>query len=227
MPQWLQDLITGWPMIRANLPTFLVILVLMVGVVWYLFGQVYNQRLADRDSVISNKESEIALLKSQRDDYKDKLGGASPDQAKARIDTLEARLSKLEPRRLTASQQEELTRKLQLPAGLTPLVQIYQESSCFDCHILAENFVAAFSANPGWVVRNQVLMGGPHTVPSGIGVAFFDPNSTESKIVVDALRAAGLRFDRQPNLGNPQPHLPAVIPNPVIQITFTNAAPQP
>jgi hypothetical protein len=38
--------------------------------------------------IIANRDSEITLLKTQRDDYKDKLGGASPDQAKARIDAL-------------------------------------------------------------------------------------------------------------------------------------------
>src|SRR5262245_51575677 len=48
--------------------------------------------------ILSNRDSEIALLKSQRDDYKDKLGGASPDQARARIDALEKRLAELEPK---------------------------------------------------------------------------------------------------------------------------------
>src|SRR5262249_60686968 len=49
-------------------------------------------------AILSNRDSEIALLKSQRDDYKDKLGGASPDQARARIDALESRLAQLEPK---------------------------------------------------------------------------------------------------------------------------------
>jgi hypothetical protein len=46
---------------------------------------IYSIRLA-------NKDGEISLLTRQRDDYKDKLGGASPDQAKAKIDTLEKRI---------------------------------------------------------------------------------------------------------------------------------------
>ena len=46
---------------------------------------------------LKNKDEEIGLLVRQRDEYKDKLGGASPDQAKARIDALEARLKRVEP----------------------------------------------------------------------------------------------------------------------------------
>src|SRR5258708_1769808 len=39
--------------------------------------------------VISNKDSELSLAKAQRDDYRDKLGGATPDQARAKIEALE------------------------------------------------------------------------------------------------------------------------------------------
>src|SRR5579859_7548993 len=102
MPQWMQDLTAGWPMIRANLPTFFVIAVLMfsaiLGTVWWLMDWRYGGIISGRDGIIANKDSEITLLRGQRDDYKDKLSGATPDQAKARIDDLENRLAKLEPR---------------------------------------------------------------------------------------------------------------------------------
>jgi hypothetical protein len=39
--------------------------------------------------IIANRDATINLITTQRDDYKDKLGGASPDQAKSRIDALE------------------------------------------------------------------------------------------------------------------------------------------
>ena len=42
-----------------------------------------------RDGIIASREAEIKLLATERDDYKDKLGGASPDQAKLRIGSLE------------------------------------------------------------------------------------------------------------------------------------------
>jgi len=59
LPQWMQNLIAGWPMIRANLPTFLVILLLMAGVLWLMFNWAYG-------SVISNQASEIKLLERQK-----------------------------------------------------------------------------------------------------------------------------------------------------------------
>src|SRR5258708_36334735 len=116
-PQWLQSLISGWPIIRANLPTFFVLAVLMFGaifgVVWWLMNWRYGGVIAGRDGIITNKDSEIALLRGQRDDYKDKLSGATPDQAKNRINDLERQLNalakKVEPRSLTADQHRLLS----------------------------------------------------------------------------------------------------------------------
>jgi hypothetical protein len=59
MPQWMQDLTTGWPMIRANLPTFVVIVVLITGAVWAALSWSYG-------SIISHQASEIKLLERQK-----------------------------------------------------------------------------------------------------------------------------------------------------------------
>lgn len=82
MPQWITDLFAGWPMIRANLPSFVFIVILIFAAVWWLMDWRYG-------GIITNRDSEISLLKGQRDDYKDKLSGATPDQAKAKIEGLE------------------------------------------------------------------------------------------------------------------------------------------
>lgn len=59
MPQWLQDLTTGWPMIAANLPTFAAIVALIIGAVWAAFSWGYGR-------VISHKDAEIKLLERQK-----------------------------------------------------------------------------------------------------------------------------------------------------------------
>jgi hypothetical protein len=82
MPQWMQDLTAGWPMIRANLPTFLVILVLITGAIWVVFNWSYG-------AILASKNSQIELQDRQLADYRQKLDGASPDQAKAKIEALE------------------------------------------------------------------------------------------------------------------------------------------
>jgi len=72
--------------------TFALLAVLMCAVAYLAATWLYK-------GIISNKDSEISLLRAQRDDYREKLGGATPDQAKARIDALEARLDVVQKRR--------------------------------------------------------------------------------------------------------------------------------
>jgi hypothetical protein len=121
MPQWMQDLTTGWPMIRANLPTFAVILVLMVAVVWWFVNLVHGSSVSNRDSIINNKDSEIALLRTQRDEYKNKLSGATPDEAKAKIDTLERRV------RLTVGKEWAPLSKTEI-AALANVLQVISKT---------------------------------------------------------------------------------------------------
>jgi hypothetical protein len=59
MPQWMQDLIAGWPMISANIPTFLVIIVLIIGAVWAAMAWAYGR-------IISHQSAEINLLERQK-----------------------------------------------------------------------------------------------------------------------------------------------------------------
>ena len=66
----------------ANLPTFAVILVLMTGVIWIVVNWSYS-------GVLGSKNAQIELQDRQLSDYREKLKGASPEQAKAKIDTLE------------------------------------------------------------------------------------------------------------------------------------------
>jgi hypothetical protein len=58
-------------------------------VVWIAMDWRYAGIIANRDGIIASREAAISLIATQRDDYKEKLGGASPDQAKSRMDALE------------------------------------------------------------------------------------------------------------------------------------------
>jgi hypothetical protein len=58
-PQWIQDLTQGWPMIRANIPTFIVIVALIAGVVWAALSWSYG-------SIVSHQAAEIRLLERQK-----------------------------------------------------------------------------------------------------------------------------------------------------------------
>jgi len=74
-----------WEVIaRAPLP-FFIALVVAGAIIWIVLAYSYRTRL-------SNLASEIALVTRQRDDYRDKLGGASPDEAKRKMEELEKRV---------------------------------------------------------------------------------------------------------------------------------------
>jgi hypothetical protein len=58
-----------------------VALVVGLGVIWLLLDWRYG-------AIIGHRDSEISSLKTQRDEYKNKSGGASPDEVKAKLDEL-------------------------------------------------------------------------------------------------------------------------------------------
>jgi hypothetical protein len=103
MPQWMQDLFAGWPMIRANLPTFFVILVIIIGAVWWLMDWRYG-------AIVASKNGQLELQDRQLADYKQKLDGASPDQARAKIEALEHTI------RVTVGSKWETLSKTQISA---------------------------------------------------------------------------------------------------------------
>jgi hypothetical protein len=198
MPQWMQDLTAGWPMIRANVPTFVVLAALMFGAIWWLMDWRYGGIITGRDGIIANKDSEIILLRGQRDDYKDKLSGATPDQAKARIDaleaSLEARLAAVEPRRLTAAQRAAMIARLSPPAGTTPAIIIVGEASG-DGPQYAADFASVFQSVGGWKVGEGSAMGIGNRPATGIALNATNVNSPEASSVANALHAANIDFD--------------------------------
>jgi hypothetical protein len=138
MPQWMQDLFAGWPMIRANLPTFSVIIVLIIGAVWWLMDWRYG-------AIVASKAGQIELQDRQLADYKQKLDGATPDQAKAKIDALERRV------RVTVGKEWDPLTKPEIAALATKLkairktrIQIMYENALGK--ELAESFLEAFKA---------------------------------------------------------------------------------
>jgi hypothetical protein len=80
-----------------------------------LGGAIWLALIWRYEGVIANRDSEIKLVTAQRDDYQAKLGGATPDQAKAKIEALERTVhlvvgSKWEP--LTKDETELLASNL-------------------------------------------------------------------------------------------------------------------
>ena len=78
MPSW-KEILEQFALISAAPIPFSLVTIAIVGIVWVVENWSYN-------AVLSSKNSQIELLERQIADYKDKLSGATPNEAKARID---------------------------------------------------------------------------------------------------------------------------------------------
>jgi hypothetical protein len=205
MPKWLENLIAGWPMIRTNLPTFATLLLLMFVAIWWLMDWRYG-------GIVSNKDSEITLLKGQRDDYKEKLGGATPDQAKQRIDDLERKITsfekRIDPRALTREQQKLLGENAKPEAGMDNRISVAGDVACTDCSIYV-NDIAAVLNDAGWSVTTGIVMGPNRRPDTGLGLLVQDlKHLTQAEAKLDrALKAAAIPFNLIDGAARPIPQL--------------------
>jgi hypothetical protein len=178
-------------MIWANPKTFALMTAVIIAIIWLIVNYSYS-------TVLANKNSQIELQDRQLADYKQKLDGATPDQAKARIDALEARLearlAAVEPRRLTAVQRATMIARLSPKAGTTPTISIMGEAAG-DSPQFAADFASVFQSVGGWKVSEGATMGIGNRPATGIALSAANMNSPEAYIVTNALRSANIEFD--------------------------------
>lgn len=204
--------VLGEMRVIADAPlSFTVALLVIAGVIWWAIDWRYSGILSNRDGVIQNRDSEIALLKSQRDDYKENLGGRSPDEAKARLDALESSVGKLLPRRLTEEQKHGIRAALnRVPAGE---IAVSHEMSCADCNGYANDFRQVFS-QAGWRVRAPAVMGIGATLLSSNGMSVVVPNPEQpteaARLIIATLRQQNIPFEvkaQRPSGITPEPDI--------------------
>jgi hypothetical protein len=148
---------------------------------------------------------ENSLLRQQVADYKDKLSGASPDQAKARIDELERKFAALVVevggRRLTPEQHQTIERGIRVPNGASFAITVSHEGGCPDCIIYGADFERVLRA-AGWKVRSALVLGPGNRPSSGVAIGVPDAKTLtpEQLALRDAFRAAKVNFDLLPTL---------------------------
>ena len=142
-------------------------------------------------------EARLKLRDDEIGDYKRKLAGASPDEAKARMEALEKAINALQPKQRSLSDtQKHLICKdlarLEYKEGLLAIiyVQMSLESASY-----ARDFQEALAV-VGWNVVPDVLIFGPRITKKGLTLS--GSPSAEHQPVLTALtlgfQAAGLEF---------------------------------
>lgn len=175
---------------RSFITAVAIVVVLAVGGVWFLMDLKYG-------GAISAKDGTIETLKSQIEGYKNKLNGASPDEAKARIENLENKLAQLEPRRLTGPQRESFIANARSPVGVTFALDILEDGLCPDCNRYAAEIASALAAAGGWNIRQPMGFGIAQKSPKGITLKVPDPARMPdaATVLAVALRAGNMALD--------------------------------
>jgi hypothetical protein len=186
MSNFFQTLRSEGAMIAQAPLSFLICVAAVGGVVFLILRGLKAQEIADLNSRLTLKNDEIS-------EYRRKLDGASPDEAKARLDDLEARIALLQPRRF-GSEQRERIRAAVSGHGLS--VSVAADMAAADARGLVADLSAAFQG-AGWIVSNPMVGGPGNPPPSGLGVNVGDPdNLTQAQAsFVAALREIGADFD--------------------------------
>ena len=168
---------------------------------WIVIGWLARWRFRNR---IDNLQSLTNLREAQLQDYKEKLNGASPDQAKARMNALETRLDEvlsqvasLAPRTLTDRQRRAAL------AVLDPFrrsrINILCDAAAPDVKRLADALIATFNG-AAWHVETGIVLEIANSPATGVGLLVPDPArlTPPQQSIAEALRDAELAFDLMP-----------------------------
>lgn len=166
--------------------SFLICIFVVGGIIFLVLRALKAQEIADLKSRLDLRIDEIT-------DYRRRLDGASPEEAGARMDDLEAQLARLQPRRLTAGQRRLISAAV---AGQGLSVSIQTDMASVDARGLATDFSSAFQ-DAGWTVRPSAIFGLVGAPPSGTGVRVADVNNLTAPQLdfLRALREIGVPFD--------------------------------
>lgn len=136
-------------------------------VIWRILERHYQGRLATKDDL-------IALRNAQLQDYKDKLSGATPDEAKKRIEALERRLNDIAPRNINSEQRARLAEVMRPFEG--GHIQIDADGDHHESVHLQQVLLRAFS-EANWNISqsaSHVVYGQEERLP-GMAVFISDP----------------------------------------------------
>ncbi|WP_156332625.1 hypothetical protein [Rhodopseudomonas sp. AAP120] len=170
----------------ANPIPFIVLFLLTVVGTFGIAHLFYSER-------IETVKDRAELAQRQRDDYKEKLSGATPDEARARLDRLEATVASMMPRKLSPDQTRAMSGAIGNVAGT---ILITNDMASADATGYAAH-LSNFFKSVGWKVSNGAFLGSSFHPKTGLSLSLKDPSnpSPAEAGVLRALAAAGIAFD--------------------------------
>lgn len=153
----------------------------------------------------------IAKQRRTLREYAKKFHGATPDEVQRRMESLQARLDRLEPRRLSSQQKTVLRKQLPLPeaAGFTR-INVAFDAACVDGKQYAADFVRALRSCRGWRPSSGTLFGWARELESGLAIVCYRHGRTAAaaKALSKALAEAGIDHE---TIVSPEEELELVI----------------
>ena len=137
----LVKLLEQWAVVTAAPIPFAIAVVVAAGLIWLAVGWSYS-------TVLSGKSAQIELQDRQLADYRDKLKGATPEEAKAKIDALEDKVRNTIGDRWEVLTKDESDKLVSLIAAL-PKRRIQVMYVNYLGKNLAKSFADAFE-QAGW-----------------------------------------------------------------------------
>lgn len=189
MGDTLQFIKDNWAVI-SQAPWVFVGLIVLFGGGGLLFGRFWQS------GVVTNLESRIALRDDRIAEYDRKLGGATPDEASAKIGELERRLNELthDPRLFKAEQLAQMATALKNYAAGE--IQISRDLDSMQCVKVHAQLIKFFK-DQRWKVTSGTVFGITNPPAGGIVLLTRDANSpsADEGSIVAALNAANVKFE--------------------------------
>ncbi len=176
---------------------FLACLIVAGLMIWRVVHWQYSTQLAHAQSALSLRDAQVQ-------DYKEKLSGATPDEAKARLDILEEKLNKLSPRRISDSQKSAIVSAIRPFKGCQ--VNLVKDGAAPGMERFVRVVTSAF-VDAGWSVNPGMVIGIANPPNCGVRLVVQSPADLTSpqQGIAAGLRGAGIHFELQAGRarGNP------------------------
>jgi hypothetical protein len=194
MPDWIARVRQEAAAIASAPIAFLVIILVAGGVMWTVIHLSYTAHIA-------SKNTQIAFLERRLAEWRDRMSGMSPDEARARLAALETQVRTLQqraqPRSLSNDQRQSLIDRARLRPGLQYTVTILRQEGCSDCEHFAAKIAVALRESTSWSVSTGTLPATADKPRYGVAIRVADPlrPPPEGTRLQDVLQAGGVSFE--------------------------------